>query len=87
MPIGEEAEREALILADQIRQAGLAADLGYSGNIGKRMKRANKLNARVAVILGEDELAKRVASVRDLDSGKQDEVPLDRLIDLLARYQ
>ena len=87
VPIGAEAERQALILADQIRQAGLAADLGYSGNIGKRMKRANKLNARVAVILGEDELAKKVAAVRDLDSGEQDEVPLDRLIDLLARYQ
>ncbi|MGH6891160.1 MAG: histidine--tRNA ligase, partial [Dongiaceae bacterium] len=81
VPIGAAAERQALILADRIRRAGLAADLGYSGNMSKRMKRANKLNARVAVILGEDELAKKVASVRDLDSGEQREVPLDRLIE------
>ncbi len=87
VPIGTEAERQALILADRIRQAGLAADLGYSGNMGKRMKRANKLNARAAVILGEDELAKGVVSVRDLDSGEQREVPLDRLIESLASYQ
>jgi histidyl-tRNA synthetase len=87
VPIGAEAEREALILANQIRQAGLPADLGYSGNMGKRMKRANKLNARVAVILGENELAKNVAAVRDLDSGEQREVPLATLIESLAQYQ
>jgi histidyl-tRNA synthetase len=87
VPIGGAAEREALILANKIRRAGLPADLGYSGNMGKRMKRANKVNARVAVILGDDELAKNVAAVRDLDSGEQREVPLDALIESLARYQ
>jgi histidyl-tRNA synthetase len=87
VPIGEEAERRALILAGRLREAGLPADLGYSGNMGKRMKRANKLNARVAVILGENELAKNVAALRDLDSGEQREVPLDTLIESLAPYQ
>jgi len=87
VPIGEVAEREALILANRIRRAGLPADLGYSGNMGKRMKRANKLNARVAIILGENELAKNVAALRDLDSGEQREVPLDTLIESLAPYQ
>ena len=87
VPIGDDAEREALILANKIRRAGLPADLGYSGNMGKRMKRANKLNARVAVILGENELAKNVAAVRDLDSGEQREVPLETLIESLAQYQ
>ena len=87
VPIGDVAERKALILANEIRRAGLPADLGYSGNMGKRMKRANKLNARVAVILGENELAKNVAAVRDLDSGEQREVPLATLIESLAQYQ
>jgi histidyl-tRNA synthetase len=87
VPIGERAEREVLILAYRMRQAGLPADLGYSGNMGKRMKRANKLNARVAVILGENELAKNVAALRDLDSGEQREVPLDSLIQSLARAE
>jgi histidyl-tRNA synthetase len=87
VPIGAEAERHALILANQIRRAGLPADLGYSGNMGKRMKRANKLNARVAIILGENELAKSVAALRDLDSGEQREVPLDKVIESLAGYQ
>jgi histidyl-tRNA synthetase len=87
VPIGAEAERQALILAGKIRHAGLPADLGYSGNMSKRMKRANKIKARVAVILGETELAKNVAMLRDLDSGEQREVPLDSLIGSLAQYQ
>jgi histidyl-tRNA synthetase len=49
----------------------------------RRMQRANKLGARAAVIIGEDELAKGVAQVKDLDSGAQNEVALDRLVDIL----
>jgi histidyl-tRNA synthetase len=45
----------------------------------RRMQRANKLNARAAIILGDDELAKGVAQVKDLDSGAQHEVALDKL--------
>ena len=54
--------------------------------MGKRLKRADKLNARAAVILGEDELERGVAAVRDLDAGVQVELALDRLEDALARF-
>ena len=40
-------------------------------------------NARAAIILGDDELAKGVAQVKDLDSGEQREVALDKLGDVL----
>ena len=86
IPVGAAAERECLILADQLRRRGLYAELGYSGNVGKRMKRANKLNARVAVILGDDELAKGVATLRDLDSGEQREIKFDQLAQQLEAY-
>ena len=86
VPVGAAAERECLILANALRQRGLYAELGYSGNVGKRMKRANKLNARVAVILGDDELAKRVATVRDLDSGEQREIAMEALAQQLEAY-
>jgi len=86
IPVGAAAERECLVLADVLRRRGLYAELGYSGNVGKRMKRANKLNARVAVILGDDELAKGVATLRDLDSGEQREVAMDALPQQLEAY-
>jgi histidyl-tRNA synthetase len=86
IPVGNAAERQCLILANDLRRNGLYVELGYSGNVGKRMKRANKLNARVAVILGDDELAKRVATLRDLDSGEQREIAMEQLAQQLEAY-
>lgn len=87
VPVGAAAERQALILADRLRRNGFAVELGYSGNLGKRLKRANKLNARAAVILGEDELAKGAATLRDLDTGAQEEAPLSSLEERLSRFR
>lgn len=87
IPVGEKGEAAVLKLAHELRGAGYVVDLGYSGNVGRRMKRANKIGARVAVILGEDELARAVATLRDLDSGEQNEVPLAALKDRLAPFR
>jgi histidyl-tRNA synthetase len=87
VPMGPSGEAKALELAQALRRAGLAIELGYGGNLKKRMQRANKVNARAAVILGEDELKRAAAAVRDLDSGEQSEVPLDRLEAHLARFR
>ena len=87
VPIGSALEAQALVVADRLRRAGYAVELGYSGNLGKRLKRANKLNARVAVILGEDELARGAAIIRDLDTGAQEEAPLPSIEERLARFR
>jgi histidyl-tRNA synthetase len=77
IPMGDAVA--ALALADRLRAAGIAVEMGFSGNMKKRMARANKANARFAVILGEDEAARGAATLRDLDSGAQEEVPLAAL--------
>src|SRR5438270_3846677 len=77
VPIGEAADGEALTLAEVLRNYGWAVDLGYSGNVARRMRRANSVNARVAVLIGEEEIARNVVALRDLDSGEQTEVPMD----------
>ncbi|MBV8507878.1 MAG: histidine--tRNA ligase [Alphaproteobacteria bacterium] len=88
VPIGEAAEREALTLAEVLRNDGCSVDLGYSGNIARRMRRANNVNARVAVLIGEEEIARRVVTLRDLDSGEQTEEPMDpSLSELRARLR
>ena len=87
VPIGADAERHALVLAEQLRDAGLRVDLAYSGNVGRRMKRANRVSAAAAVMLGEDEMSRGAASVRDMDTGEQQEVPLDTLADALDKYR
>ncbi len=83
VPMGEAAERQAIALARTLRREGLAVDLAYRGNMQKRLKRANKVQAAIAVLIGDDELARGVATVKDLDQGSQESIALDRLIDYL----
>lgn len=87
VPVGEAAELPALRLAEDLRRAGFVVDEGYSGNVGRRLKRANKIAARAAILLGEDELKQGAAAVRDLDSGEQVVVALASLEDHLARFR
>jgi histidyl-tRNA synthetase len=87
VPVGPESETAALTLTQRLRAGGFTVDLGYRGNIGRRLKRANKLNACVAVIVGPDELARDAVMLRDLDSGEQTEVPLAEIDHKLAPYR
>lgn len=87
IPAGPAGEAAALGLTQSLRQSGYRVDLGYSGNMGKRMKRANKLHARVCIILGEDEMSRGAATVRDMDTGEQTEVVLDNMIEHLSPYR
>ena len=86
IPIGEEANKEALKIAHNLRKAGFVIDMGYSGNLKKRMKKANKLNAKAAIILGGDELERSIAIVRNLDNGEQEEVSLNNLEQKIADF-
>ncbi len=84
IPMGD--AMAAMALADSLRAAGLAVEMGFSGNLKKRMARADKAGARAVVIMGEDEMARGAVTLRDLDSGSQDEVPLAALKErLLAK--
>ena len=82
-PLGPAAEAKALGIARALRRQGITVEQEYRGNMKRRMQRANKLNARAAIIIGDDELAKGVAQLKDLDSGTQREVALDKLADAL----
>src|SRR6516225_129930 len=78
VPIGAAGEIAALKLAEDLRDHSLPVDLSYSGNLARRMRRANHVNARVAVLIGEDEIVRNVVALRDLDSGEQSEVAMDQ---------
>jgi histidyl-tRNA synthetase len=48
------------------------------------MERANRISARAAIILGDDEIARGVGAVKDLATGVQTEVTLDDIPRVLA---
>jgi histidyl-tRNA synthetase len=76
VPVGEAAEGPAVELLQALRRAGVVAEIAYRGNLKRRMERANRIGARAAVILGEDEIARGVAQLRDLDAGTQEGVAI-----------
>jgi histidyl-tRNA synthetase len=79
VPLGERAEAAAPGIAAELRRAGIACDMAFRGNMKRRMQKANASGARFAVIIGDDELERGEAAVKDLASGEQKSVALDRL--------
>ncbi|MBI3688977.1 MAG: histidine--tRNA ligase [Actinobacteria bacterium] len=81
VPLGEEARRRALVVATELRRAGVAADLAFGGKgLKGAMKAADRSGAVCAVILGERDIAEGVAQCKDLQSGTQRAVPLVDLV-------
>ena len=90
---GEQAQLRAFVIAERLRDAGLdvvlhCAAAGAGGSFKSQMKRADASGAAYAVILGEDEIAKGMASVKTLRSAdtanNQTEVEFDAVPDYLV---
>ena len=74
MPMGEAATLKAFDVAEGLRNVGATVTADRSGNLKKRLNRANKAEARFAVIIGDDEVAGGVVTLKDLDDGAQNQV-------------
>ncbi|MDB5689225.1 MAG: hisS [Sphingomonas bacterium] len=79
VPMGAAAEAAAIGLIAKLRRAGIACDMAYRGNMKRRMQKADTSGARYAVVIGEDELARGEAGLKDLANGSQQWVAMDRL--------
>jgi len=74
--LGKEAETAGFALLTNLQRRGVQAEMEYSGkSLKAQLRRADKLQARYVVILGEDELAKDMVQLRDMDQSSQSEVP------------
>ena len=83
VPLGERAEVAGQRVLAELRRAGIAADMGYRGNLKKRLGRANDAGARYVLIIGDDELERGEAQVKNLASGHQSSIALDQLVGAL----
>jgi histidyl-tRNA synthetase len=81
-----ESEPAAMDFAGRLRRAGLSAEvyLGTSRKLAKQLRWASDRRARYALIYGPQEQAAGVVTVRDMDSGEQDEVAVTDLTRELA---
>jgi histidyl-tRNA synthetase len=85
IPLGPRAEFRGQSIVAALRREGIAADMGYRGNMKKRLSRANDAGAAFALIIGDDELERGEAQLKDLASGEQRAVSLDLVAEALAR--
>ena len=83
--LGEAATRRATVVSRTLRAAGLTTEmLSPERKMKALLGRAAKIGARFAVIVGDDELARGAAQLRDLKQSSQREVPLDELARAIA---
>lgn len=80
----KELEAEGFALATTIREAGLSVDIPFSGNISKKLKRADKIGARHAVLLGSQEFNNQEVQVKSMQTGETITLSLDALITSLT---
>lgn len=83
--LGPEAQRKGFALAQQLRDAGLSAEIDYEGkSLKSQMRRADKLKSPYVLILGEEEIKRNRAILRDMVTKEQQEILLEEVIDRLT---
>ncbi|MBI2951241.1 histidine--tRNA ligase, partial [bacterium] len=81
---GEAARGRVVGLVNALRGSGLAVASVYADrSLKAQMRAANASGARRVVILGEDEMKRGAAVVKDMETGSQEEAPLDRVVEYL----
>ncbi|WP_139490349.1 histidine--tRNA ligase [Brevibacillus dissolubilis] len=80
-----DAKGQAFVLVDQLRQAGISAEMDYLDRKMKaQFKAADRLEAKFTVVIGESELANNTVVLKEMATGEQQEVPATELAGLLS---
>ena len=84
VPMGTEIK--CLQLADALRKAGVKVVVELSGKrVKKAFDYANKQNIKYVMVVGEDELASNLYSIKDMDKGEQERLEVEKLIEKLTK--
>jgi histidyl-tRNA synthetase len=82
IPLGDSAKEQIMKIATTLRKNGISCNAALMDrNISKHMKHANSINADNVIILGENEIAEKKASVKNMKTGEQVKVDFDKLVD------
>jgi histidyl-tRNA synthetase len=79
--MGDRARQTAFKLLYDIRCAGLSGEMDVMArSLKSQMKFANRFGARFTVIIGDQELEKGLAAVKDMNTGEQCEMPMEGIV-------
>jgi histidyl-tRNA synthetase len=79
VPMGAEAVRHAAVLARDLRRAGVVVEVSTDAKVKRAMELANKLGARYALLLGDNEIAAGVYALKDMAAATQRNVSREEL--------
>ncbi|MZD07829.1 histidine--tRNA ligase [Streptomyces sp. SID5785] len=84
VPLGDEARRVLFAKVTELRRAGVSADFSFGGKgLKGAMKNANRSGARFTLVAGERDLAEGVVQVKDMESGEQEAIAVDQVVEVL----
>ena len=74
-----------LPIMQKLVRKGIKTEIIYNGNMSKKFRRANKINASYAIILGEEEINKNVIKFKDLKSSSEELLNLNQIIEKILK--
>ncbi len=84
--LGEEARREGMRLVRALRSKGVECLVEFKErNLKSQLSRANKLGASWVLIIGEEEVKKRKYQLKNMKTGRQDELTQEEIIKTLQK--
>jgi histidyl-tRNA synthetase len=84
VPMGDEAVKHAAVLARDLRRAGVVVEVSTDRKVKRAMELANKLNARYALLLGDNEIAAGVYALKDMAAAEQKNLTREELFATLS---
>ncbi len=85
IPLDQEMHKNALKIALQLRSSGFSVDQAYSGTLTKRMKKADKMGSKFAIILGYSEWQRGMCIVKNLTLGEQKEIAIENIVSFFVQ--
>ncbi|MBN1366271.1 MAG: histidine--tRNA ligase [Syntrophaceae bacterium] len=84
--LGNQAQKIAFGLTNELRYAGISAEMDYSDkSLKSQLKRADKLNSYFTLILGDKEIDERQALLRNMQTKNQQKISIDGLSDSIIQ--
>jgi len=84
--VTEEFNFLLLPLMQQLINVAFRVEILYTGNISKKLKRANKIKAPFAIILGEEEVKMKVLKLKNLVTGLEENMSIDKAIKIIKEF-
>jgi histidyl-tRNA synthetase len=81
LPLSMEQHNLALLLANKLSSSRIATEVLFESSIGKKMKKANHLGAKFAIVIGEDEQKDGTVSIKNMLTGESETI---KQVDLLS---